>query len=828
MKKYRVVSPDNASVTEIERQNRLLAREAAKEGCVLLYNNGALPIHGNKAALFGTGARMTVFGGTGSGDTKGRAKVNIEQGLENAGVTIESKLWLDEFDAKYKAARKAWKDEVEESIKGYHLWNVTDMFREIDKHPFVFPIGQMIEERHITGEAGTAVYIIARQAGEGGDRKLAEGDYLLSETESESIRFLKGKYGKVIVLLNCGGSMDCSFMDDEGLRPDALLYIGQPGEETGNAVADLLMGKCSPSGRLTSTWAGNYADFPHASEYAYMAPDSKSIDYKEGIYAGYRWFGAKGIKPRFPFGYGLSYTGFESRLIGMEQCGSRLKFEISVRNAGKRYSGKNVVQLYVSKPCDRMAQPVKELIGFEKTKLLSAGEEENLNVYVSLYDLTSFYEGTGEEILLKGDYHIYMGESCADAAIIACLQVREDKVLKKCRNIASCRQEFTEDEIPYTRTDEIDSNVITYEVNTAELAVKAIDYTREPPASNAKAADVIRKLSDKELCTVLAGGPVVSYGYNRTPGAVGRTTNELWKKYGIPNINMADGPAGLNLIPQSLITKGGLEKSFRHLPEAWSFGFLPKLEKIAVGNPDKDLMVCQFATAFPSTSVRAQTWNKTLIKEVGIAVGKEMRAFGVSLWLAPAINIQKNPLCGRNFEYASEDPLLSGYMAASIINGVQSVGGVGVTVKHFCANNQETEREYMSANIKERALREIYLKGFEIAIREGRPWAVMSSYNKLNGIYTGNHRELLHDILRAEWGFDGLVMTDWGAITGQKGEYHKCAGSGNDLIMPGSKGVVKQLIKDLKEGRLDRRAAQKSAEHIISAVLNSSVAKGDR
>ena len=815
MKDFIVVSPNNDEESQLEKENRLLSRQVAEEGFVLLYNNGVLPLQERTVALFGTGARMTVFGGTGSGETKGRQKVTIEQGLKNAGVKIESSLWIDEFDEKYKRKRKAWKDDVEEHIRGYHLWNVMDMFREIDKHHFVFPVGDEICEKHVKEECDVAIYIIARQAGEGGDRKLEEGDYFLSRTEVDSISFLKKHYKKVVVLINSGGSVDCSFMDREETKPDALLYIGQPGEEAGNAVADILLGNESPSGRLTATWAKDYYDFPGADEYGFLGENSKEANFKEGIYVGYRWFHANHIEPRFAFGYGMSYTTFEHCYLDVKQKGTKLVFRICVKNTGAVYSGKDVVEIYVRKPSEDTYQVMKELAGYGKTKKLNPGEEEILEIEVSLKDLVTYQANMHGEYLLSGEYVFFEGTSADNLNAITIAVVQQACLLKKVEPLNSCKVKFDEKIFE-------NSFIENRELPLLEIDTSVFDsHISEHQSEGVIPSNRVLNLTDEELCTMLVGGSVVSYGYVRTPGTVGRTSNILWKKHKLPSINMADGPAGLNLTPQSLITKGGMEKSYLHLPENWSYGFLPKMEWIAVGNPKRDRMICQFTTAFPSTTVRTQTWNRELIYKVGDAVGREMKKYGITLWLAPAINIQKNPLCGRNFEYASEDPLLSGYMAASIIDGVQHLGGVGVTIKHFCANNQETEREYMSSNIGERALREIYLKGFEIAIRESNPWSLMTSYNKLNGTYTANHNELLMNVLRKEWGYSGVVMTDWGAITKGKGDYYQCANNGNDLIMPGDGSAVKQLLNDLKTGRLNRKAAQISVERILRLVMKS-------
>lgn len=825
MKKYRIYSPENQKVSILERNNRKLAREIATEGIVLLENNGVLPLSRNTpVALFGTGARMTVFGGSGSGETKGREKITIEVGLKNAGITIASTRWMDCFDKIYQTEYDAWRKDINEKMKGFTIFNVIQMFDVIGKNPFPFPIGQPIGVEDMEGDADTAIYVLARQAGEGGDRKVEPGSYLLTDQEKESIGTLRKHYKKLIVILNLGSSLDLSFLDDISI--DALLYMGQPGEEAGNAVADILVGAAIPSGKLTSTWGFCYEDYPLAKSFGEAGEDKLQADYKEGIYVGYRYFEAKDIKPRYAFGFGKSYTDFSVSFDNIRQVREKLFFSVTVKNIGETYCGKEVVQVYVTKPADQMQQEKKALAGFSKTKKLMPKEMQKLEIEVNLNHITSYCEDNTEKLLV-GSYIFSIGNASDNVKPVAILQVEDLVTLKKLCNVPGTNR-FKDIDISME-----ENRVDIKESDLTDLPVKVLDpsclicedttVNKVYTAVNKRAVAIAERLSDKELAQLIVGANVTGVGFNRAPGAVGKTTSALLRKYRIPNINMADGPAGLNLLPESIIARSGMELCYEHLPEAWSFGFLPKLTPIAVGNPKTGRCVFQYCTAFPSTTVRAQSWNEELDYEVGVAVGKEMKRFGVTLWLAPALNIQRNPLCGRNFEYISEDPVLSGKMAAAITKGVQSVDGVGVTIKHFCCNNQEYEREYVSSNVSIRALREIYLKGFEIAVKESDPWSVMTSYNKLNGTYTANNKDLISDILRREWGFKGVVMTDWRAITDEKGDISQCATVGNDIIMPGEPYVSKTILKDLKSGKLKREHAVTSAARILELVFKSNV-----
>ena len=305
-------------------------------------------------------------------------------------------------------------------------------------------------------------------------------------------------------------------------------------------------------------------------------------------------------------------------------------------------------------------------------------------------------------------------------------------------------------------------------------------------------------------------------------GAAGRTCTTLLKK-GIPNIVLADGPAGLNVVPKVSVMKNGLPGYKDGLPPDWQWGWLKKTEPLLRFFSRGNRNIYRYMTAWPSETVLAQTWNTDLLERIGEAVGTEMKEIGVSVWLAPGMNIHRNPLCGRNFEYYSEDPVVSGKMAAAVTRGVQSTGGVGVSVKHCCCNNQEDNRTGVSANVSQRALREIYLRGFEIAVREGKPWTVMSSYNRVNGVYVVNDRNLLEGVLRGEWDYQGLVMSDWNST--EQCSYADAINAGNDLIMSGTGAVSSRLEKDLSEGRLDRSALNRSAGRVLELIFQSDTCK---
>ena len=775
--KFQLLGASSPEESVRERAHRAIAREAAAEGIVLLENNGVLPMQPQKIALYGAGSRMTVKGGSGSGDVHERYSVTIEEGLKNAGFAFPTTLWMDRFQEKYEADIAAWRQGLEKQVQKYSPVQTMQMFIFIGEHPMPYPACTPVLADELTDETDTAIYVLSRQAGEGKDRRVEKGDYLLSNVETESLRLLRKHYKKLMLILNCGGVMDLSILDE--IPMDAVLFFGQGGMEGGNALADILTGKTCPSGCLTDTWAIRYDDYPSADTFSHRNGDLENEEYAEDIYVGYRWFDKQGVKPRYPFGYGLSYTDFSVEVNSVTQSG----VELTVTNTGGS-SGKKVLQIYVSKPEGALEHEVRALVGFAKTKCLGPGQRQTLSIPFRLEDIASFDESRSAFVLEAGEYRVKLNDTAAGSFC-----VEAERVLETVESIGT-------------------------------KSGKPVSQTVSP-----KAAAVLKQLGDRDKIRLVVGGGYDIRCYNNVMGAAGRTCTKLLKK-GIPNIAMSDGPAGLNVNQLSTLTRNAVPRYPEGLPKDWQWGWLAKANPFLRRIPGKGKTVYRYMTAWPSETVQAQTWNTELLEEIGKAVGREMLEIGVSVWLAPGLNIHRNPLCGRNFEYYSEDPVVSGKMAAAVTRGVQSVGGVGVSQKHFCCNNQEDNRMEVSANVSQRALREIYLRAFRIAVTEGKPWTVMSSYNRVNGKHVCNTYDLLTRVLRQEWSFEGLVMSDWNAT--EQCSYAEAINAGNDLIMPGTAAISKKLEEELKTGRLNREALNISAGRVLELVFKSEACKAYR
>ena len=772
--KFQVFGVNTRTESQREKEHKALARQAAAEGIVLLKNDNVLPLTTRSVALYGPGSRMTVKGGSGSGDVRERHSVSIEEGLKNAGFTFPSALWMDRFKEKYDADVSAWRSGVEEQIKKYNPIQTMQMFLFIGEHPMPYPTCTPIQEDELTDETDTAIYVLSRQAGEGKDRRVEKGDYLLSDVEEDSLRLLSRHYRKLILVLNCGGAIDLSILDE--IRIDAVLFYGQGGMEGGNALADILTGAVCPSGKLTDTWAMRYEDYPSANTFGHRNGNLDDEEYSEGIYVGYRWFEKQKIAPRYSFGFGLSYTTFVCAVENVTEAA----VTVTVKNTGD-CGGKEVLQLYISKPDGKIDHEKKSLAAFAKTNLLKPGESQTLTIPYELKDIASFDEDQSAFVLEKGEYGLSLNDTPCGVITIA-----EDRIIEPVKSIGDSKHSAFEE--------------------TFSSKVQAL----------------LQKLSGTDKIKLVVGGGYSIRCYNNVMGAAGRTCTTLLKK-GIPNIVLSDGPAGLNVNQSTTVMPDGTPRYPDGLPSDWQWGWLKKVGPMLKGRPGKGKTVYRYMTAWPSETVQAQTWNAELIEKVGNAVGKEMLEIGVSVWLAPGLNIHRNPLCGRNFEYYSEDPLVSGKMAAAITRGVQSMGGVGVAQKHFCCNNQEDNRTGVSANVSQRALREIYLRAFRIAVTEGKPWTVMSSYNRVNGRYVCNSFDFCTRVLRQEWGFRGLVMSDWNAT--EQCSYAEAINAGNDLIMPGTAAVAKKLEEELKAGILNRNALDLSAGRVLELIFKSETCK---
>lgn len=804
----------------ISDSNKFVTDNAA-ECTVLLKNSGDFPLNNaGKIAAYGAGIRYTIKGGTGSGEVNSKETYTIEQGLEKSGFVICSKNWLDAYDEVRKQAKKRFIKDIKKEAKQKH------------ELPFMYAMGKnMREPCHnlpISKECDTAIYVVSRNSGEGSDREVLEGDVKLAESEIRDILLLNKLYRRFMLVLNVGGVVDLSPVTE--VRD--ILLLSQLGTDCGTVLADILLGKQNPSGKLSTTWA-KAEEYPDEGTFG----DWNDNRYKEGIYVGYRYFDTFNKKALFPFGYGLSYTTFDIKVLEVKAQRDVFTVDAFVKNTG-RYAGKEVVQVYLSKPEGKLDQPYQEFAGFTKTPLLNSGDECKATVTFRLSDFASYDEENESYILEKGKYIIRVGASSQETSVAAKVILDETVTTVKTRNCLG-KTDFTD--IRAGKTAIYDENVkITNDVQT--FALSADDFEKYIVNYNisSKIDDRVKSLSDKELSLMQIGNfnpdtkviSVIGNAATHLAGAAGETTSQLTSK-GIKPLIMADGPAGLR-ISLHYFEEGEYEYDadnngmvMESMYEMMGPGTRFIARKLMGGKkaPKKAVIKEHSATMIPIGTAIAQSFNTELARRFGDIVGEEMEKFGVHLWLAPALNIHRSILCGRNFEYYSEDPLVSGEMAAAITNGVQSHKGCGTTIKHYAANNAETNRYCNNSRVSERAMREIYLRGFGICIKKSQPKAVMTSYNLLNGIHTAEHRGLIEDILRAEFGFKGIVMTDWimSILGGKKSIYRntlaeQVAKAGGDLFMPGTKKDYKRVLKALKEGSLSRKQLEINATRLIKMI----------
>lgn len=811
VKKWKHSGTKKHSMSDREIRNGLLSEKAAEEGIVLLKNDKKiLPLNiSTKIGLYGAGAGKTVKGGTGSGDVNNRSNISIYQGLKENGIQIVSEKWLANYESIYAEARRAWKEKILEEAK--FVENPFDAYAE---NPFAMPEGRAVTAED-TVDAQTAIYVVSRISGEGKDRRRVEGDYYLSRREREDIRFLDAQKIPTVLILNSGGPVELTDILEETENICAVLNISQLGQRGGLALANVLLGKVTPGGKLTATWARRYEDYPCAEEYSYLNGKLEREEYKEGIYTGYRYFDTFGVKPLFPFGYGLSYTEMQIRFHGMKTSGDGVEVEAEVTNTGETFSGKEVVQVYVSLPQDESGKEYRRLAGFAKTKLLKPGEKELRKIRIDRKTLAYFSEEQHAWIAEKGYYAVWVGNSIASLTLAAMLEVPESVILDK-TNILENQTDITEE--VYDRQN-LSARTLKWKEKAENEKIGRYIYYPEPEKRTECTCQPENKIPAKDLLPLFYGN-IAGISSNlgaagiRVPGSAGETTAALYEQYGVSPLIMADGPAGLRLQQNYEVD--------RETDTVYGIGVLGSLENGYLRtdeiheNADR---YYQFCTAFPVGTALAQTWDTALVEKVGIAVAEEMEEFHIDLWLAPGLNIQRNPLCGRNFEYYSEDPLLSGTMAAAMTKGVQSRPGCGVTVKHFACNNQEDNRMGVDAQVSERALREIYLRGFEIAVKESRPVAIMSSYNLLNGVHAANSVDLCTAIVRKEWGFDGVIMSDWNTTVPEDGSIPwKCVTAGNDIIMPGNADDAENIRKAFEDGKLSEEVVRMCAGRILNLI----------
>ena len=796
-----------SEVSEREKRNGELARKTAAEGIVLLKNDGVLPLKQSEpVALFGSGAEKTVKGGIGSGDVNNRENISIYRGIKEAGVTVTSEAWIRDYEERYRQAREQWKEKILEDA--LHVENPFDAYAA---NPFVLPEGRKITGEDLA-EAGCAVYVISRISGEGKDRRLEDGDYYLSRREMEDIFDLDRRQIPIILILNAGGPVELTDILQKAKNVRAVLTVSQPGQEGGHAVADVLLGKAVPEGKLTATWAKNYEDYPSALNYSYLNGDLAKEVYEEGIYVGYRYFDSFGVEPLFPFGYGLSYTSFKISFCGLRVNERSLEAEAEVTNLGEIYSGREVVQVYVTLPQTGEAKEYRRLAGFAKTDTLKPGERQKVSALIRQKELAVFSEKRQAWIVEQGTYGIWIGNSSASVELVAEIQVSQDTIIEETSRICPPAAEIKEP-AGAEHAAELEKKWLEHGKKIGVPVYSFVPGVEEktecvtPYAEDYPVEDLIPLLYGN----ITDGASTLGSAGIRVPGSAGETTEALEEKYGIRSLIMADGPAGLRLRQWYQVDRASDTVYGTGVLGSLENGFLDSAEI----HEDADTYY-QYCTAFPVGTALAQTWDPELLEAFGRAVAEEMEEFHVDLWLAPGMNIQRNPLCGRNFEYYSEDPLLSGIMAAAVTRGVQSRPGCGVTIKHYACNNQEDNRMGVDVCVSQRALREIYLRGFEIAVKESRPAAVMSSYNLVNGVHAANSRDLCTTLVREEWGFDGVIMSDWNTTVPEDGSIPwQCAAAGNDIIMPGNRQDDADIRQAYAEGKLSEREIRACAGRVI-------------
>jgi len=824
-------------LNDYEKEHIDILRKLLPECVVLLKNESEFRVkNAGEVALYGSGVRNTIKGGTGSGEVNSRYFVTVEEAFKQAGFTITTKAWLDEYDVARGLAKKPFAKRLRAEAKEKHMNPILYSMGMIMPEPetdIPLSIGKNKDEEKLYDEE-LAIYVLSRISGEGNDRRAVHGDFMLTKSEIRDILFLNEKYEKFLLVLNVGGPVDLSPVSE--IRN--ILLLSQLGVDTGTVLVDIILGRAYPSGKIATTWSA-WDDYCNIGGFG----NWEDTEYKEGIYVGYRYFDTVKKKAMFPFGFGLSFAKSEISVTNVEVNGTDLCLGVKVTNIGndKVYEAefseavpiKEVVQVYITQPSVELDQPFQILAGFEKTgELTHIGDSEELSIKIDLRSIASFDTKKAAYVLEKGDYYVRVGNSSVETHVCAVLKLDETVIVRQVKNLlgpVKIEDVVLERDI---RAEEINEEVRHLEINSKAFETKVIDYNK--PQNIDK---TVSKLKTSQLISMSVGAfnpdgglaSIIGEASQKVCGAAGETS-EAALSSGIPALVMSDGPAGIRLAKDYYEDEKGLHNTTNGLLDEMvdilGSGFSTALKLLNKKVPEDATIKHQYATAIPIGTAIAQSFNTKLAYICGDIVGDEMERLNVQLWLAPALNIHRNVLCGRNFEYYSEDPLVSGEMAAAITEGVQSHKNCGVTIKHFAANNQETNRYNNNSVVSERAMREIYLKGFEICIRKSKPASLMTSYNLLNGIHTSERRDLNEDILRSEFGYEGFVMTDWVVSTmkaGKKDKYespipHRVCNSGNDIFMPGSKREVKEITDAYKKGLVSRSQLEINISRVADVV----------
>lgn len=764
------------------------AAKMVSEGIVMLKNdNNALPLDTDKeVAVFGRIQFHYYKSGTGSGGMVNVTKVvNIQDGLIDNGVKVNEKL-LDTY--------RKWDRENPFDLGegwGGEPWSQKEM-----------PLDEgLVKETAKSCE--TAIVIIGRTAGEEQDNRLEAGSYLLSDDEIAMLTVVREHFKKVVLLLNVGNIIDMT--DINRIAPDAVLYVWQGGMTGGKGTADVLTGKVSPSGKLPDTIAYKASDYP--SDANFGREKNRDI-YVEDIYVGYRYFETFAKeKVIYPFGFGLSYTEFEIKTEKAEITEGAVKLSVSVKNIGF-YKGKEVIEVYCEAPQGKLGKAARVLCGFEKTRELVPQEEQVVEIAVDIAKLASYDDSgvTGNKscyVLEAGEYKFYVGSDVRSAEYACSFEQGEDLVTERLTQALAPVESFErikpvcEDGAFSIGREAVPVSEVDESARRLEKLPKEIAYTGDKgiklwDVKNGKNTmdEFIAQLSDYDLSCIIRGegmgSPRVTAGTASAFGGVSENLNG----FGIPAGCCSDGPSGMRL---DCGTK---------------------------------------AFSLPNGTMIASSFNKELTSELFAFMGLEMAANKVDCLLGPGMNIHRHPLNGRNFEYFSEDPFLTGKMASAELKGMAGAGVTG-TIKHFCANNRETNRHFIDSVVSERALREIYLKGFEIAVKEGGASSVMTTYGRVNGLWTAGNFDLNTVILREEWGFKGFTMTDWWANINVRGkepdktDLAAMARAQNDVYMvcPDGEKNDDNTLATLENGGIERCELQRNAANICGFLLHTNALK---
>ena len=812
----------NPEISDREIEHKTAAKNIAAQGMVLLENkNNSLPISkekGAKIALFGQGVYNTIKGGTGSGAVNQRDNVTVQQGFENAGYDIVDIDFVNQMHERWTAngggTSQGWS----------YKWVNEPIYEQTE--------GAVDQIKAAAEKTDTAIYVIARNSGEGSDRSAGKGDYLLSDDEEANLKLLGQNFENVVVVLNVGGIIDTKFFDEiDGL--DSMLLMSQAGMTGGDALVEVLNGTVNPSGKLTDTWPVNFDDNPSSEGFANQDGNTAQELYNDDIFVGYRYYDTFGVDVSYPFGYGGSYTSFAMSTKSVKADKDKVTVQVKVKNTGT-VSGKEVAEVYFSAPDGELDKPYQELAGYAKTDELAPGESQILTISFDTKEMGSYDTDKAAYVMEDGDYIIRVGNSSRNTHVAAKLNVAEDTITEQYSNLM----------VPVTENDNIENSdkyptlepmttegatSITYDGEANEIAAAK---TIEVDFTGYKAPEIIKENEDVTVYTSDTTEEKYLFAKNEdgATGTISRvekananntdysvTYQEHVKKFDGDyskntlkdvydgKISLEQFVSGLSLYELANLVNGhSSDKTVQGVAGAtWKNdekGFVPvNLSdgpaglRITQHYKQDDTDYYQYATAWPIGTLLAQTWDTDQIYAYGEGVGEEMEEFGIGCWLAPGMNIHRNALCGRNFEYYSEDPVVVGITGTAATLGVQSNKGVGVTIKHYAMNSQETNRNAENNTVSERAIREIYLKGFEAVVKQAQPMAIMTSYNQNNGRPAADDYDLCTAFARDEWGFQGMIMTDWGG--GQSVPMYEMH-AGNDLVCPG-KGAA-QIIKGFK------------------------------